>query len=131
MLGGQFRVTLFGSHGRWRQETLGLGDVGYIPQGFGHSIENIGDGMARILIVFNTGHYQTIDLSQWIAGNSTAEPRVSVRVALRLLVPTDRAGRVQPERQHSDCESYVANWIIPVEIAVIPQTQTYAEDFVI
>ena len=38
-----FSVTLFGSHGRWRQETLGKGDVGYIPQGFGHSIENIGD----------------------------------------------------------------------------------------
>ena len=26
---------------------------------------------ARILIVFNNGHYQTIDLSQWIAGNPT------------------------------------------------------------
>jgi hypothetical protein len=37
----------------------------------------------------------------------------------------------QPERQHADCESYVANWIIPVEIAVIPQTESYAEDFVI
>jgi oxalate decarboxylase len=45
------------------------GDVGYIPQGFGHSIENIGAEKARILIVFNSGHYQTIDLSQWIAGN--------------------------------------------------------------
>ena len=54
---------------RARQETLGQGDVGYIPQGFGHSIENIGGEKARILIVFNSGHYQTIDLSQWIAGN--------------------------------------------------------------
>ena len=45
------------------------GDVGYIPQGFGHSIENVGKEKARILIVFNNGHYQTIDLSQWIAGN--------------------------------------------------------------
>jgi oxalate decarboxylase len=26
---------------------------------------------ARILIVFNSGHHQTIDLSQWIAGNQT------------------------------------------------------------
>ena len=43
----------------------------------------------------------------------------------------DSAGRVQPERQHADCESYVANWIIPVDIAVIPRTETYAEDFVI
>ena len=66
---GEFSVTLFGSNGRWRQETLGQGDVGYIPQGFGHSIENVGAETARILIVFNSGHYQTIDLSQWIAGN--------------------------------------------------------------
>ena len=45
------------------------GDVGYIPQGYGHSIENIGDKPCRILIGFNTGLYETIDLSQWIAGN--------------------------------------------------------------
>jgi oxalate decarboxylase len=69
ILSGTFNVTLFGSKGRWRQETLENGDVGYIPQGFGHSIENVGKDKARILIVFNSGHYQTIDLSQWIAGN--------------------------------------------------------------
>ena len=32
-------MTLFGSHGRYRTETLNKGDVGYIPQGYGHSIE--------------------------------------------------------------------------------------------
>ncbi|MBO0733085.1 MAG: cupin domain-containing protein [Methylocapsa sp.] len=69
ILSGRFSVTLFGSGGRWRQETLSKGDVGYIPQGFGHSIENAGGEKARILIVFNSGHYQTINLSQWIAGN--------------------------------------------------------------
>ena len=69
VLSGQLSVTLFGSKGRWRQEVLNQGDVGYIPQGFGHSIENLGADKARILIVFNSGHYQTIDLSQWIAGN--------------------------------------------------------------
>ena len=69
VLSGDFCVTLFGSHGRWRQENLSRGDVGYIPQGFGHSIENIGADKGRILIVFNSGHYQTINLSQWIAGN--------------------------------------------------------------
>ena len=45
------------------------GDVGYIPQGYGHSIENIGKEQGRMLIGFNTGHYEAIDLSQWIAGN--------------------------------------------------------------
>jgi len=69
ILSGTFNVTLFGSKGRWRQETLEKGDVGFIPQGFGHSIENVGKEKAQILIVFNSGHYQTIDLSQWIAGN--------------------------------------------------------------
>ena len=66
---GQVSVSMFGSHGRSRTETLEKGDVGYIPQGYGHSIENIGHDPCRILIGFNTGLYQTIDLSQWIAGN--------------------------------------------------------------
>ena len=66
---GKVNVTLFGSHGRYRIEQLEKGDVGYIPQGYGHSIENVADGNARILIGFNTGIYATIDLSQWIAGN--------------------------------------------------------------
>jgi oxalate decarboxylase len=62
---------MFGSHGRYRAEHLSKGDVGYIPQGYGHSIENVGDARCRVLIGFNTGHYAAIDLSQWIAGNPT------------------------------------------------------------
>jgi oxalate decarboxylase len=68
---GKIAVTMFGSHGRYRVETLNKGDVGYIPQGYGHSIENVGSAPCRVLIGFNTGMYQTIDLSQWLAGNST------------------------------------------------------------
>jgi oxalate decarboxylase len=48
---------------------LQKGDVGYIPQGYGHSLENTGSRAARILIGFNAGIYETIDLSQWIAAN--------------------------------------------------------------
>lgn len=66
---GDVSVTMFGSHGRFRTERLSKGDVGYIPQGYGHSIENVGDRPSRLLIGFNTGIYATIDLSQWIAGN--------------------------------------------------------------
>ena len=66
---GTICVTMFGSNGRHRTETLGWGDVGYIPQGYGHSIENVGDGVCRVLIAFNTGIYEKIDISQWIAGN--------------------------------------------------------------
>jgi oxalate decarboxylase len=66
---GDISVTMFGSHGRFRTETLAQGDVGYIPQGYGHSIENIGSKPCRVLIGFNTGVYQTINLSTCIAGN--------------------------------------------------------------
>jgi oxalate decarboxylase len=66
---GSVAVTLFGSGGRFRTETLDAGDAGYIPQGYGHSVENVGPGVARVLIAFNTGVYETIDLSQWLAAN--------------------------------------------------------------
>jgi oxalate decarboxylase len=69
VLDGKISVTMFGSNGRHRIETMEKGDVGYIPQGYGHSIENVGDRKCRVLIGFNTGVYETIDLSQWIAGN--------------------------------------------------------------
>src|SRR5215469_15705502 len=69
VIDGRVAVTLFGSHGRFRIETLEQGDVGYIPQGYGHSIENVGEKPARVLIGFNSGAYETIDLSRWIAGN--------------------------------------------------------------
>jgi oxalate decarboxylase len=66
---GRVSVTMFGSHGRYRTETLAKGDVGYIPQGYGHSIENIDSKSSRVLIGFNTGVFEAIDLTQWIAGN--------------------------------------------------------------
>jgi oxalate decarboxylase len=66
---GDVSVTMFGSHGCFRTEVLHAGDVGYIPQGYGHSIENVGSELSRILIGFNTGIYESIDLSSWIAGN--------------------------------------------------------------
>jgi oxalate decarboxylase len=69
VIDGNLSITLFGSHGRFRTEVLEKGDVSYIPQGYGHSLENVGTKPCRMLIGFNTGVYATIDLSQWIAGN--------------------------------------------------------------
>ncbi|OWK42354.1 cupin domain-containing protein [Fimbriiglobus ruber] len=66
---GEISVTMFGSHGRYRTETMEKGDVGYIPQGYGHSVENVGKKPCRVLIGFNSGTYEAIDLSTWIAGN--------------------------------------------------------------
>ncbi len=71
VIAGKASVTMFGSHSRFRTEILEKGDVGYIPQGYGHSVENVGDTPLRMLIGFNTGVYETIDLSRWLGGNPT------------------------------------------------------------
>ena len=57
---GKARMTVFGSHGRARTDEFGAGDVGYVPQGFGHYIENIGDEELKIVIVFNNATYKSI-----------------------------------------------------------------------
>jgi oxalate decarboxylase len=69
VLEGQVSVTLFGAGGRYRIETLEKGDVGYMPQGYGHSLENVGDKPCRLLFGFNSGIYEDIDLSEWMAAN--------------------------------------------------------------
>jgi oxalate decarboxylase len=69
VLEGQVSVTLFGANGRYRIETLEKGDVGYIPQGYGHSLENVGGTPCRVLIGFNSGIYEDIDLTEWMAAN--------------------------------------------------------------
>jgi oxalate decarboxylase len=66
---GKVGVTMFGANGRYRVETLEQGDVGYVPQGYGHSLENVGDKPCRLLIGFNSGIYEDIDLTEWMAAN--------------------------------------------------------------
>jgi oxalate decarboxylase len=66
---GTIRMGLFGSGGRARDEDFGPGDAGYVPQGFGHYIDNIGNERCRVLVAFDSGEYQEISLSTWLAGN--------------------------------------------------------------
>lgn len=66
---GRARVTIFGSHGRVKTEEFGPNHVAFIKQGYGHYIEQIGDEPTRLLILFNSGVYQEISLSNWLGGN--------------------------------------------------------------
>jgi oxalate decarboxylase len=68
-ISGRARMGVFGSHGRERTEELNAGDVGYVPQGYGHYIENAGTEDLELLIVLNNGTYQSISLSAWVAAN--------------------------------------------------------------
>jgi oxalate decarboxylase len=60
---------VFGSNGRVRTDEFTAGDVGYVPQGYGHYIENVGTDDLEFLIVLNNGVYQSISLSAWLASN--------------------------------------------------------------
>lgn len=71
-ISGRARMTVFGSRGRARTAEYGPGDVGFAPQGYGHYIENIGADECRLLIVFNSGTYEEISLSEWLLSNPRA-----------------------------------------------------------
>jgi oxalate decarboxylase len=68
-ISGRARLGVFGSHGRVRTEEMNAGDVGYVPQGYGHYIENAGTEDLELLIVLNNGEYESISLSGWVAAN--------------------------------------------------------------
>jgi oxalate decarboxylase len=71
-LNGRASMSVFGSHGRVRTEQFGAGDVGYVPQGYGHYIENTGTEDLEFVAVFNNGTYESISLSAWLAANPPA-----------------------------------------------------------
>ncbi|MCT8341660.1 MULTISPECIES: cupin domain-containing protein [Photorhabdus] len=66
-ISGKGRMTVFSSHGHAQTAKYGPTDVGYVPQGFGHYIENIGNDDLKVLIVLDNGIYQDISLSDWLA----------------------------------------------------------------
>jgi|SRR5579863_3188411 len=66
---GRTRVGIFGSHGRVRTEEFGPGQIAFIPQGYGHYVEQLGDEDTRLLILFNSPVYQEISLSAWLGAN--------------------------------------------------------------
>ena len=68
-LKGNGRMTVFGSGGRARTEEYVADDVGYVPQGYGHYIENTGSDDLVVLLVLNNGTYQSISITAWFANN--------------------------------------------------------------
>ena len=63
-------------------------------------------------------------------GSSTSIPTEVGRTPLRCRA-SDEAGSLQPDEQHTDRESYGANWIVPVEVEVVDGPRVKADDFVI
>ncbi|MGN8055033.1 cupin domain-containing protein [Pedobacter sp. 22163] len=68
-ISGQAEMTVFLAEATAVTEEFNSGDVGYVPMGAGHYIKNTGTEVCRILIGFNAGNYESIDLSQWLSSN--------------------------------------------------------------
>ena len=64
---GQVRATLFAADKHMAVAELGIGDCGYFPQGWGHSLEAIGSEACEIIASLDSGTYQDTSLSEWIA----------------------------------------------------------------
>jgi oxalate decarboxylase len=64
---GLGRTTVFGSHGRARSFDFQAGDIGYVPGGYGHYIQNVGADDLVVMIVLNAMDYADVSLSDWMA----------------------------------------------------------------
>lgn len=69
IISGKITLTEFASDGVSSVLQLCEGDVGYTPMGYGHSITNTGNEDCKIIVVFNSGNYEEISLSGWLASN--------------------------------------------------------------
>jgi oxalate decarboxylase len=66
-ISGHARMTVFASEGRANTVDFAPSDVGYVPQSFGHYIENVGSEPVQFLEVFTVGQYADLSLTSWVA----------------------------------------------------------------
>lgn len=66
-LTGTAKMTVFGAGGTARTFNYRAGDVGYVPFGMGHYIQNIGQTSLWFLEMFKSDRFADISLNQWMA----------------------------------------------------------------
>lgn len=85
VISGNIRLTEFASSGLSSIEELSESDIGFSPMGYGHSIENIGNADCKLLIVFNSGTYEEISLSSWLASNSDELVSANLNLSMNIV----------------------------------------------
>ncbi|TMU87082.1 cupin domain-containing protein [Bacillus sp. BHET2] len=66
-LTGTARMTVYAADGQARTFDYRAGDVGYVPEPFGHYIQNTGNTTLWFLAIFKTDRYADLSLDQWMA----------------------------------------------------------------
>ena len=97
-LKGSAQMTVFGSHGRARTDEFAMGDVGYVPQGYGHCIENTGSDELQLLAVFNNGSYESISITGWMAANTDLLLATNFKVPESVFAKFPKGAVVIPEQ---------------------------------
>lgn len=72
VVSGQARLGVVLPNGTFDLVDLGPGDVGFVPQGWAHYIENIGDSVMKMPIVFGNNQPNDIGLSTFFSGLPTS-----------------------------------------------------------
>ena len=65
-LQGKGRMTVFFTAAKARTMDFNAGDIGYVPQTFGHYIENTGDTDLIFIEMFKSSRFQDLSLSTWV-----------------------------------------------------------------
>jgi oxalate decarboxylase len=66
-ISGRGRMTVFASGGKARTFDYQAGDVGYVPHGMAHYVENLGAEPLCFLEMFRSSRFMDISLNQWMA----------------------------------------------------------------
>jgi oxalate decarboxylase len=66
-ISGAGRMTVFASGGKARTFNYQAGDVGYVPFGMAHYVQNLGDEPLRFLEMFRSARFADVSLNQWMA----------------------------------------------------------------
>ena len=91
VLSGSYDLSVFAAQGRSSVSPLKQGDVGYVPMGYGHALRNTASGATDVLVVFNDGDYQSINLNDWLATNPTSVIANNLQVPVSLADQLPRA----------------------------------------
>ena len=65
-LQGKGRMTVFFTGAKARTMDFNAGDMGYVPQTFGHYVENTGETDLIFIEMFKASHFQDLSLSTWV-----------------------------------------------------------------
>jgi oxalate decarboxylase len=64
---GKGRMTVFFTAAKARTMDFNAGDVGYVPQTFGHYVENTGDTDLVFIEMFKSPKFMNLSLSEWVS----------------------------------------------------------------